>query len=87
LAELILRGSLGLILESIALNPGLFSAEYVKAAELFSPLGFASIRKLHTQRASVERNLDLGARSLGSENLKQMTVAASPGTDGEFVRQ
>ena len=85
LMELILQGSLGLILESIALNPGLFSVEYVKAAELFSPLGFASIRRLHTQRAPVERNFNLVAAGLDSETLKQMTLAATRKTDGEFA--
>jgi hypothetical protein len=54
LTELILQGSVGLILESIALNPEMFSEEYVKTAELFSPLRFKGIRKMHQKRESIE---------------------------------
>jgi hypothetical protein len=54
LTELILQGSVGLILESIALNPEMFSEEYVRTAELFSPLRFEGIRKMHQKRESIE---------------------------------
>ncbi len=54
LTELILQGSVGLILESIARNPEMFSEEYVKTSEHFSPLKFEAIRKMHRKRESME---------------------------------
>ncbi len=72
LTELILQGSLGLIMESIALNPERFNEEYVRTAELFSPLGFESIRRLHSERFSVELNLNAGVPSFDSMNFGPM---------------
>jgi len=66
LTELILQGSLGLILESIALAPEKFSAGYVRRAELLSPLGFEAIRDMHSRRPSMERDFDTYIKSPGS---------------------
>lgn len=57
LAELILQGSIGLIIESIALNPDMFSEQFARTAELFSPVRFEAIRRFHERRASFELNL------------------------------
>jgi hypothetical protein len=56
--DLILNGSIGLILESIALNPAFFSEEFTKIAEFYSPLQFEAIRKLHQKRTGIESKLD-----------------------------
>ena len=63
LTELILQGSVGLILESIALHPEYFSADYVRHAELLSPLAFEAIRNMHSRRSSLERDFQASACS------------------------
>jgi hypothetical protein len=52
LNELILQGSNGLILVSVALHPGLFSEQFVETNEPFSPLTFEAIRSMHKEWAS-----------------------------------
>ena len=58
LTELILQGSVGLILESIALNSELFSMEFSRTTEIFSPLKFDAIRRLHRKRTTLESRLN-----------------------------
>jgi hypothetical protein len=53
LPELIYQGGTGIILESIALNPEMFSEGFAKTAEQFSPLRFEAIRRMHAKHASL----------------------------------
>jgi hypothetical protein len=57
--ELIFQGSLGLILESIALNPEMFSGDFTKTMEQHSPLRFEAIRRIYQKRASLETTIDM----------------------------
>jgi len=57
LTELIQQGSISLILESIALNPEMFSQRFARVVEPYSPLKFDAIRRLHTKRATLEQKL------------------------------
>lgn len=57
LMELILQGCYGIILESVALNPKLFSEEFACTHEPFSPLSFEAIRSLHKDHALMESEL------------------------------
>ncbi len=56
--DLILHGSVGLILEAIALNRELFSEEFSRIAELHSPLRFEAVQNLHHRRAYLESKLE-----------------------------
>jgi hypothetical protein len=49
LTELITKSCRSLILESVALNPSLYSKSYLESVESFSPLRFERIRELHEQ--------------------------------------
>lgn len=75
--DLIRQGSLGLILESIALNPEFFSGEYLRAAELRSPVGFEAIRKLYHDRSSSSLYSAIVQKSLIRRNRRSMAQGAA----------
>jgi hypothetical protein len=56
--ELIFQGSMGLVLESIALNQEMFSAQFSRTMEQYSPLRFEAIRRIYQKRASLEKTID-----------------------------
>ena len=57
LTELIHRSCRGLIMESIACHPELFSKDYLQAIEPYSPLRFGFIRELRREMLSRQSNL------------------------------
>jgi hypothetical protein len=57
LTDLIFQGSMGLVFEPIALNPGMFSAQFSKGVERYSPLRFESIRRMYEKSVSFEPRL------------------------------
>jgi hypothetical protein len=62
--ELIQNGSVGLVLESIALNPEMFSEGFSRIAESYSPLRFEAISKLHQRRALLELKMESHERMI-----------------------
>ena len=78
LTDLIHRGSLGLILESVALNAQMFNRDYLKAVERYSPIRFETIRSLHSKRSSLQHRFNHQARNL--DRLKSR--AANRPSDG-----
>jgi len=57
LTELVRRSCRNLILESIALTSCLYSTDFLKVAEQYSPIRFESIRRLHADVAAREKRL------------------------------
>jgi hypothetical protein len=57
LTELVRRSCCTLVLESIALTPSLYSRDFLKVAEQYSPVRFESIRRLHAEVAARQERL------------------------------